>query len=261
MTSRLTKVMKNASQFLNENSPAVLTALGVAGAVTTAVLAGHAGYRAGKVIQAVNTDTTDRGPDELQLLTVQEKFMLTWKFYIPPVLSCGMTIAAVIAANQISSKRAAAFAAAYSLSEKALTEYKDKVVERIGEKEDTKIRDEIAQNHVDAHPVSRSTVLSTGAGDVLCFERYTGRYFYSSHEAIRQAVNDINHRILHGDHASLSDLYDLLALPHTEVSDDLGWNTDDLLEVRYSTTLSEENKPCLVISYDVAPNPNYYRFH
>jgi hypothetical protein len=259
--SKITRAAKNAEKFITDNSPTVLTGIGVAGAIFTAVLAGRAGYQAGRVIAEVDRDDSGRRPDQIKFLTMQEKFKLTWKHYIPPVLSCGATVAVVIAANQVSSRRAAAMAAAYSLSEKAFSEYKEKVIEKVGGKTETDIRDSIAQDRVAAAPVGRHEVFVTGAGNVLCFESYTGRYFRSSMEAMRKAQNDVNHVVLNDYYASLSDFYDRLGLPRTAVSDELGWNSDKLLELNFSTTMGENDEPCIVVNFHVEPIRNYHRIH
>lgn len=52
-------------------------------------------------------------------------------------------------------KRTAALATAYKLSETALTEYKEKVVETIGEKKEQLVRDKIDKDHIDKDPVSK----------------------------------------------------------------------------------------------------------
>jgi hypothetical protein len=244
------KLAKSAEKFVIDNSPAILSAIGVAGTITTAALAARSGFQA----SAVLAETPEAG-------TIQDKFIVTWQLYIPPVLSGLGTVAAVIAANQVSSRRAAALAAAYSLTEKAYAEYKDKVVHEVGEKKETAIRDAIAQDRVNATPVGRSDLIVTGGGEVLCFEMYTGRYFRSSMEAIKKAQNEVNYDVLNNYYASLSDFYTLIGLPHTKVSDEVGWNSDSLMEIIFSTTMGENDQPCIAIDYQVEPIRNYHRVH
>lgn len=259
--SKFTSTAKVVEKFVTDNSPTILTGLGVAGVFVTAFLAGQAGYKAGEHIAYLEQDDTDRRPDQIEYLSVQEKFRMTWRYYIPVVLSCGVSVAAIVAANQVGSRRAAAMAAAYSLSEKAFTEYKDKVAEKLGPKTDSQIRDEIAQDRINAAPVSKYEVLVTGAGRVLCFESYTGRYFRSSMETLRKAQNDVNYIVMNDNYASLADLYDRLGLPRTAVSDDLGWNVDRLLEMTFSTTMGENDEPCIVVNFTPDPIRNFHRIH
>ena len=97
-------------------------------------------------------------------------------------------------------------------------------------------------------------------GDVLCYDAYAGRYFRSDVEKIRKAQNDINEQILHSNYASLSDLYQLIGLESTAVSEEVGWNTDKMLEIKFTTALTDDNKPCLVINFEVSPARQYFRF-
>jgi hypothetical protein len=245
----LADVAKRLERFVSNNSPSILSAVSVVGTVTTAILTGRATFKAAGVIR----EHTD------QQTPPREKLELIWKLYIPPVASGIGTVACIIFANRIGTRRAAAMAAAYSLSERAFEEYRHKVVERLGEKKERGIQDEIAQDRVLNNPPGKTEVIVTGRGLVLCYDMYTGRYFESDIEAIRKAQNDLNQKILNDYYASLSDLYDLLGLARTTTSDEVGWNCDKLLEITFSTTMSDDGRPCIAISFRVDPIRNYYR--
>jgi hypothetical protein len=155
--------------------------------------------------------------------------------------------------------RAAAVAAAYTLSEKAFSEYKDKVVEKLGDKKEQAIRDEIAQEQVTRNPVPESQIIIMDGSSVLCREAFTGRYFLSDMETLRKAANDLNHQINNNYYAALTDLYDLIGLEHTSYSDEVGWNADKLLEMNFSTALTDGGKPVIVMDYAVVPIRGYAR--
>lgn len=252
----LSEITNKALKFVSDNSPVILTTIGVTGTVTTAILASRASVKATRLIddREYELETQDLPP-----MDIKEKIKLTWQFYIPAVSTGMMTIACVVAANRIGSKRAAAMAAAYSLSEKAFTEYKEKVVEKLGEKEETKIRDEINQDRVNRNPVSNNEVIITGQGNVLCYDTITGRYFESNADAIRKAVNEVNFQIIHEMYASLNDFFNKIGLSPTAYSSEVGWNADALLEVHYSTTLSEDDRPCIALEYETHPIRDYAR--
>ena len=62
-------------------------------------------------------------------------------------------------------------------------------------------------------------------------------------------------------YASLNEFYDEIGLPPIEIGDKLGWNMDDgQIEVDFSSQLAADGTPCLVISFNVAPNYEYYKF-
>lgn len=252
----LTDLAKKAERLIINNSPAILTAIGVTGTISVAVLTGRATFKAAALIQEhnENLDVHD------SFMPVKEKVQLVWKEYIPPAIIGALTIGAIIGANRIGARRAAAIAALYSLSEKAMEEYKSKVIEKLGEKKEEAIRDEVAQDRVNRMPPVDREVIVMGNGSVLCMDGPSGRYFLSDMETIRTAENDINHQIIHDSYASQSDFYDMIGLPHNEMSDDVGWNLDKMLEVKFTGTITPEGKkPCMVVSYKVDPVRGYHR--
>ena len=250
----LTDLAKRAEKFTIDNSPLILTVVGVTGTITTAYLTGQAAFRAADIIRDYK--------DEAQALTsFKEKVNVTWKEYIPAGAVGIITIVAIISANQIGTRRTAAIAAAYSLSDKAFNEYKEKVVEKLGQRKEESIRDELAQDRVDSNPAASRGIIVAGSGEVLCYEQFTGRYFKSSMDELKAAQNEVNARIISDNYASLSDFYDEMSLPHTSVSDEIGWNSDRLMELEFSTVLSDDGKPCIAIDYRVSPVRDYFRLH
>jgi hypothetical protein len=249
----LTKQVKRFEKLILDNSPTVLTGAAVAGTITTAILTGRAAVKADRFLE-------HQSYIQQRDFETKEVVQMTWRLYIPPIAVGGLTVASIIMANRIGNRRAAALAAAYAVSEKAMAEYKEKVVDKIGEKKEQAIRDEIAQDQVTRTPASQAVVM-VGYGDVLCFDSYSGRYFNSSVESIKKAENELNHRILNDMYASLTDWYNLIGIASIEFSDEVGWNVDKLLEVRFSSVLTDDNKPCLSVDFNVSPIRDYYRLH
>jgi hypothetical protein len=103
--------------------------------------------------------------------------------------------------------------------------------------------------------MSREVII--GNGNVLCFDAYSGRYFESSVETIRQAVNTTNSYILDHQYASLSHFYDEIGLPPNGISDEIGWKSDDLIDVTFSTVLAPDKRPCLCMDFACRPIPEY----
>jgi hypothetical protein len=256
----LTSFAKGVEKFVQDNSPAILTAIGVVGTVSTAYFTGKASFKAAEIIRDQELAMKDGKPIFVPM-DLRGKFELTWKLYIPAVGTGAMTIACIICANRIGNRRAAAMAAAYSISERAFTEYKEKVVEKIGANKERAVRDELAQDRVNRNPKTQNEVIISGGGEVLCYDEYSGRYFESSMEEIKKAMNDTNYRILNDGFASLGDFYERLSLPSTKYSEEVGWNTDHPLEIMFSTTMSDDNKPCLAIDYQTVPTRGFNRFH
>jgi hypothetical protein len=250
------QLSNQAQRFLVENSPAILTGIGVAGTLTTAYLTGRATFKAAEII---NQKNLEKDISDLYM-PPKEKLKLVWRLYVPAAGTAALTIAAIIYANRISDKRAAALAAAYAFSQTTFEEYKDKVIEKMGPKKEELVRAEIDQERFNEVSADKNVVI-IGKGDVLCFETFTGRIFMSDMETLRKAMNDINLEIINGVYASLTDFYHLVGLPSTGVSDDLGWNTDHPLKLNFTTILSDDNRPCLAFSYNIHPVKDYNQFN
>lgn len=256
----LIEIAKKAEKLAVDNSPAILTAIGVTGTLTTAFLTGKASFKAAEIIADEQYQMDHNQVEVRNELESKEKLVLVWKLYIPAVGTGFLTVVCIIFANHIGTRRAAAVAAAYTISEKAFSEYKEKVVERLGTPKEQKIRDEVAQDRVNKNPGGRDIVV-TGGGEVLCYEAFTGRYFKSDMETLKKAQNDLNYTILNDGYASLSDFYSKIDLPGTSFSEEVGWTSDKLLELNFSTVLSEDGRPCISIDFMTAPVRDYYKLN
>lgn len=243
-------VVSASKKHVIDNSPGILTGIGVVGVVTTSLLSAKTGIRVNKII---------RDMEQFREIppTREEKVKAVWVEFIPPVVSGALTIVCIVGANRIGNRRAAAIAAAMATSEKLFDEYRSKVVEKLGEREEAKARAEIAQDRVSK--AGESLLIIEEGTDVLCFEEYTGRYFRSNIEAIRKAENAVNHQIIHENYASLSDFYGHIGLETTKYSDEVGWKGDRLMSVNFSSVISPEGRPCVAIDYSVEPVREYYK--
>ena len=133
------KIFNTVKKAVEKKSPEILIAFGIAGMITTTVLAVKATPKAMEKIKEVEKNKKeefdrDHGYSELDTmfkLTKPEVVKATWKCYIPAAISGATSIACIVGANTVHSKRNAAIATAYKLSEKALTEYKEATIEEV----------------------------------------------------------------------------------------------------------------------------------
>lgn len=251
----LANLARKASKLAIDNSPGILTGIGVAGVVTTAYLTGKASFKAAQIIDDLETIAIRRQEEAPEL---REKVELVWKLYIPATGAALLTILCVVGSNRVGSRRAAAIAAAYSVSEKAFDQYREKVVEKLGESKERTYRDEIAQDEVTNNPSSSREIIIATGGEVLCFDSWTGRYFESDVETLKAAQNKVNYMINSEFSASLSDFFSFIGLPATAASDEVGWNSDKLMEISFSATMADNNRPCIVVNYAVTPVRGFY---
>lgn len=245
-------LIKTISSSLTKHSPAILTALGITGMIGTTVLAVKATPKA--------LDLMENKKEELEKdeLTVIETVKTTWKCYVPAAITCVTSAACLIGASSVHAKRNAALATAYKLSESALIEYRDKVVETIGEKKEQSVRDAIAKDHVDKNPVTNNEVIITDKGYTLCYDELSGRYFYSDIEKIKKAANELNRQMLNDMYISLNEFYYELGLEGTKLGEQMGWNVNrGLIDLKFSATVSSDDRPCIVLDYYTPPMYDY----
>lgn len=255
----VTTFVKSVRRSAAKHSPEILTGIGIAGMITSTVLAVKATPKAMVEIERERNKRL-REPDVVPL-TKADIVKLTWKFYIPTVISGVTSIACLIGANSVNAKRNAALATAYKLSETALTEYREKVVETIGEKKEQLVRDKVAEERVKNNPVTNKEVIVTGSGNTLCLDVLSGRYFTSDMETLKRTANDLNKRMLSENYISLNEFYDELGLSHTLIGDQIGWNVDKgMIDLDFSSQIAEDGRPCLVVDYMIAPKYNFSSF-
>ncbi len=255
MKTNVSKIIKDTKMTVSKHSPEILTGLGIAGMAATTVLAVKATPKAILLLKEAENEKEDS-------LTKMEIVKVAWKPYIPAAVSGVASISCLIGASSVNARRNAALAAAYNISQTALTEYKDKVIETIGEKKERAIKDKIAKEKVEKDPVTRSEVIITEKGNTLCYDAATGRYFKSDIDKIKNAVNELNFKMLNEMYVSLNDFFDKLGLSHTELGNELGWNLDGgQVEVDFSSQIADDGTPCLVIGYTVAPRYDYSKLY
>lgn len=265
-------LIKMAKKEVVKHSPEILTGIGIAGMITTTILSVKA---TPKVLDLIEEEKKTK----LREATVEEArkwseeggikispieyVKLGWKPYLPAAVTGVCSVACLIGANSVHIRRNAALATAYQLSTTALSEYKEKVVETIGEKKEKTIRDSIAKDKIEEIPPSKTEVIVTDTGTSLFFDPLSARYFKSDINTVKKAVNDLNWKMGYGSetYASLSQLYDELGLRHTTISDDIGWNiSDGNIELDISAQVTEKGEPCLVLDFLKAPTYDFDRY-
>lgn len=261
-------IFKSVQKTLVKRSPEIAVGIGIAGMLTTTVLAVKATPKALSLVEEEKTRINEaihrrameknEEPFEIEKLTPVETVKVAWKCYIPAAVTGAMSIACLIGASSVNARRNAAIATAYAMSETALREYKDKVVETIGEKKEREVRDSIAKEKIEKNPVSQNKVIITENGETLCYDAISGRYFKSDIEKVKRGLNEVNKRLLDDSYVSLNDFYDAIDLEVTKIGYDIGWNiSQGLIDLDFSSQLTDDGKPCLVLDYRNDPGYDF----
>lgn len=249
MNDRISNIISKTKSTVSKHSPEILTGIGIAGMITSTILAVKATPKAVAIIQ------NKKNKKEKQ--TTIDIIKSTWKLYIPSI-SCGVGgVLCILSGSRINAKRSAALATAYTISEKTLKTYRDKVIETIGEKKEKNIRQSIQQDEIDKNPPVESKIVLTQKGNTLIKDEYSGRYFRSDLDTIRKASNELNRQMLHNNYISLNQWYSSIGLEIVKDGYHLGWNIDNgLMELDFGTCLVGD-EPCITMDYSRAPKPNY----
>ena len=253
----ISKLIESSKKKLSDNAPEIMIGFGLAGMLTSTIMAVKATPKAMAIIEE-EEDYLNRE------LTKIEKAKLVWKPYIPAALGYCASTALIIGANNVNSKRSAMFAGAYKLSEQTLATYRDKVIETIGEEKEREISDKVARDKVkEARQTSyHANEVIYGTGQCLCYDPISGRYFNSDMDKIRKVENDLNYRLMKENMISLNEFYTELGMECTDMGFKYGWNIDEgLIEVRFTSTITDDNKLCLVVTFARSPRLDFDKWN
>ncbi len=254
MNAKISNGMKSFKGYMVKHSPEILTGIGIAGMISSTVLAVKA---TPKAISLLEEKKQELGTDDL---TYKEIISTAWRPYIPSISVTIASMICIIGAVQVNSKRNAAIATAYSLSERAFSTYRDKVIETIGEKKEKDIRDKARQEELDKNPSSQRQILITPKGQTLCMDTFSGRYFRSDLDLIRKSINELNRSMTYQNYISLNQYYSAIGLDPIKEGDYMGWNIDGgLIDLDFSACITDTDEPCVVIDYNIRPKEGFDR--
>lgn len=250
--NKLKIVAKNVKNEIVKHGPEIATGVGIALGVSTTILAVKA---TPKAVRLLDERKAEEGVEKLPPVEV---IKTTWKCYIPALATGVLSVTCLILASTTNKKRQAALAAAYALSETTLKEYREKVVETVGEEKEKEVREAVAKDRIEREPVRDIPAMDNE--DWLCYEMLTGRYFKSNKNKIDKALNDINYQMLNHNYVSLNDFFGLLGIPSADIGYYLGWRVDVHGMVQIETYAKEHDDtgaPCLVVDYVTRPTYDF----
>ena len=254
--SGLKRTIKSVERVLTKYSPGILTGIGITGMIGATFMAVKATPKALYLIE------TKKEEAEVEELTSVETIKTCWKCYMPAALTTVVSAACLIGASTVSAKRNAALATAYSISEAALREYQEKVVEVIGEKKEKAVRDAVAKDQIERDPVTKSEVVIIDSNsNTLCYEPLSGRYFKSTIDKIKKAEIKLDRQMIQEMYVSLNDFYWEIGLDGTDLGDKMGWNlSKGYMDLSFSSQLADDGTPCAVIVYGIPPVYDYQNY-
>lgn len=247
------KIFSNVSKLCNDHKPEIETGIGIGLMLGGTVLAVKATI---KVVRKIDEIKREKGIDEIP---TKEVIKMVWKDYIPAVAATGLGSACVACSTKEGIKKSTLFATAYQATETAFDEYKEKVSEVVGKTKEKAIENMVIQDNM--KPASSTNIIDTHDGTTLCYDYWSGRYFYSDIDTIKRQINRVNEQMLHDGfdgEISLNDVYYALGLPPAGTGEEIGWRTDwGIIEIDPDSMLTDDDRPVFLLKFR---NPPKYGF-
>ena len=239
---------------LRKHSPELLIAAGVVGTVVSTVLACKATTKLSTIldeskgnIETIHKCENDKEMEErysqedakkdLAIVYIQTGVKIA-KLYAPAVVLGTISIAGIVASNNILRKRNVALAAAYATVDKSFKEYRSRVVERFGDDVDKELRynikakkiEEMIKDPESGKEKKSKTTVNVAAPTVDDYARFfdkTCRHYEENMNynlmLLRSQQQLANDKLVADGFLFLSDVYDRLGITRTKMSQSVGW--------------------------------------
>lgn len=235
--------LKFAFNWVKTHPQILITGLGIAASVATAITSGKAHAK------AIANDNGTSG----NLLDFTKR---NWMTYVPAAISLGVTIFAIVSLHNVSYKKYQALAAAYSVSQMNLSELREKVLEQVKVlKEGSKPADKKASQK----ELPAGSMVLFGDEEVLCKDAITGRTFRSTPEKIRAYCNNITEDLLSYGPCPLNDFYSQTKVGLVGIGDELGWEGGVTIKPEFRPVLLPSGSPAVEVALNPAPQTNWFK--
>lgn len=259
LTSVLSKNFGTIERFMRKNAPSILTGVGIAGFISTTVVACMETPHALELAHEEKEKQDNYGETGI---TAKAKLVVSVvPAYIPAALMGAGSIACVVCANKISLSRQAALAGSLAIAQESLKDYKNEIAEKLKPKQVEEIESDIRQKKVADESVEDYEYCNDKKHTTRCKDEYSGRYFWSDRDFIDRAILEFNRDLQQQGPSglSLNDLYSYLDIEPTAVGNEVGWNGQkDILHYQIDYGPDKNNNPILILSFINDPQPNYY---
>lgn len=285
----LKRTFRTLTKSVDAHKPELLTGMGVAMMLVAIPLTIVATVKASNKVEEKKEEiakellekSEDKDtPVDVDSITLPAKEIVkaTWKYYIPTVVIAGLGAFCSVSSVKEGLKRTAAMAAAYQLSESAFNEFRNATKEVVGDKKENEIQQKLMKDRMELMTDDEGHVVNiydTRDGTQLCFDYWSGRYFYSDVEYIRSQINRVNECILQDAQsfqgfASLNDVYRAVGLPETGIGDSFYWTAGygnrklsnrpgqmsketGIIRLKSSTYITVDDRPCWVMAFENPP--------
>ena len=256
--------IQKSALYLRKHSPAILTCLGAAGVIATAVMSVRSTPKAMQLLAAA---TDEKG----EALTKAETIIVAGPSYIPAAMIGLSTIVCILGANTLNHRQQASLMSAYTMLHRSYRQYRNAANKVFGEDADSKIQVELASDaNVFGMGLFESYSLYSLDEDqhserVTFYDSYSDRYFETTMAAVLNAQYHTNRNLwLRGD-VPMNEFYEFLGIDGIENGDSIGWTTEEMFDWD-CMWLDFDNKPvkldggmaCYIMTASFEPHPIDY---
>lgn len=224
-------LVKRAGKALKKASPTILSILGTAGVVATAVLAVKATPKALEHIELAKEEKQTKGGEKL---TRMETVGASWRCYLPAAAAGVATIGCILGANVLNRRQQAALITAYTLANRSFVDYKNKVKELYGQEAHNKIMESLMVEKPESPSITGSfsgNRFDFGESDDqkhLFYDSFSKRYFESTFSDVLLAELHVNRNFaLNGGEIGVDQFYEFLGLDTPNELKNLCWFVSD----------------------------------
>lgn len=206
-------LIDKSRMFLKQKSPTILTCVGAAGVVATAVSAAKSTPKALALIAKAEEEKQAK-------LTKWEKVKASISAYVPAIVLGASTITCIFGANALNKRNQALITSAYALLDSSYKEYRNKVKDIYGEESHKNIINAICEDRYE----EKEQDIDLAQNEVLFFDFFSLQFFKSTFERLQIAEHYINESLRVRGYATLAEFYEELGAPSTDMDCALGWS-------------------------------------
>lgn len=246
-------LIKTSKSFLKRHSPTILSFLGAAGVIGTAVMAVKA---TPKAIRLLDDEKSKYDIDEPITFSKKEAIQITWKCYIPTALVGISAISCIFGANVLNKRDQATLMSIYAVLNESYKKYRNSANNIFGEDADKKIKVQMAKDaYIHADGLMLYSLDEDPADKILCYELFSERYFRTTMAAVLNAEYHINRNMCLRGYSSVNEFYEFLGIDPIENGDEIGWSMEELetggimwLDWENEYVKMEDGMECCIIS-------------
>ena len=248
LPSAVTRKISAQALATHKNAPSWLFAIGIAGSVTSTVLACRATLKLEDVVDNAKSNLdVIRSIDEVEpqigkqypekdrihdtALVYTRASVDVVRLYAPAVVVGGLSIAALTKSHNILNDRVTALSAAYAAVSAGYERYRAKVIEKYGEEQDREFRqqrDIVSAPGPDGKPIDVTIVSPDGTSPYAKFFDQLSPNWSKEPEYnyafLLSQQNWANDKLRMQGHLFLNEVYDSLGIPRTRAGSVVGWS-------------------------------------